>query len=108
MFVQQVDYHKCFRVYNNPSVTVHFNTETVDVVSNTKGQMSGILVRKVDTAEESVLDAKGLFYGIDHSPNSQLLEGQVELDYSGYILVQEGTAKTSVEGVFAAGDVQVT
>ncbi|KAK4345963.1 hypothetical protein RND71_036139 [Anisodus tanguticus] len=41
-----------------------------------------------------------------HSPNSQLLEGQVELDSSGYILVKEGTANTSVEGVFAAGDVQ--
>ncbi|KAE9590713.1 putative thioredoxin-disulfide reductase [Lupinus albus] len=101
-----VDYHECFRVYNNPNVTVHFNTETVDLVSNTNGQMSGILIRKVDTGEESVLDAKGLFYGIGHSPNSQLLEGQVELDNNGYILVEEGTAKTSVEGVFAAGDVQ--
>lgn len=86
---------------------MHFNTETVDVVSNNKGQMSGILVRKVDTQEESVLEAKGLFYGIGHSPNSQLLEGQVDLDSAGYILVEEGTAKTSVEGVFAAGDVQV-
>lgn len=86
---------------------MHFNTDTVDVVGNTKGQMSGILIRKVDTQEESVLEAKGLFYGIGHSPNSQLLEGQVELDSSGYILVKEGTANTSVEGVFAAGDVQV-
>ncbi|KAF3441194.1 hypothetical protein FNV43_RR15106 [Rhamnella rubrinervis] len=94
------------RVYNSPNITVHFNTETVDVVSNTKGQMSGILVRKADTGEESVLEAKGLFYGIGHSPNSQLLEGQVQLDSSGYILVEEGSAKTSVEGVFAAGDVQ--
>ncbi|CAL5356497.1 unnamed protein product [Camellia sinensis] len=94
------------RVYNNPNITVHFNTETLDIVSNTKGQMSGILVRKVDTGEESVLEAKGLFYGIGHSPNSQFLEGQIELDSSGYVLVEEGTAKTSVEGVFAAGDVQ--
>ncbi|KAK5842866.1 NADPH-dependent thioredoxin reductase 3 -like protein [Gossypium arboreum] len=94
------------RVYNNPNITLHFNTEAVDVVSNTKGQMSGILTRRIDTGEESVLEAKGLFYGIGHSPNSQLLQGQVELDSSGYVLVEEGTAKTSVEGVFAAGDVQ--
>ncbi|XP_058205253.1 thioredoxin reductase NTRC isoform X1 [Rhododendron vialii] len=94
------------RVYNNPNITVHFNTETVDIVSNMKGQMSGILVRKLETGEESVLEAKGLFYGIGHSPNSQFLEGQVKLDDSGYLLVDEGTAKTSVEGVFAAGDVQ--
>lgn len=94
------------RVFNNPNITVHFNTETVDVVSNNKGQMSGILVRKVDTQEESVLEAKGLFYGIGHLPNSHLLEGQVDLDRAGYILVEDGTAKTSAEGVFAAGDVQ--
>ncbi|KAI4381517.1 hypothetical protein MLD38_007582 [Melastoma candidum] len=94
------------RVFNNPNITVHFNTEVADVVSNTKGQMSGISLRRVDTGEESVLEAKGLFYGIGHSPNSQLLEGQVELDHSGYVLVEEGTARTSREGVFAAGDVQ--
>lgn len=94
-------------MFNNPNITVHFNTETVDVVSNTKEQMSGILIRKVDTGEESVLEAKGLFYGIGHSPNSQLLEGQVQLDSAGYVLVQEGSAQTSVDGVFAAGDVQV-
>ncbi|CAL9068313.1 unnamed protein product [Musa banksii] len=94
------------RVFNNPNITVHFNTEAMDVVSNSKGQMSGVLTKRVDTGEESVLDVKGLFYGIGHTPNSQLLEGQIELDSSGYILVKEGTAKTSVEGVFAAGDVQ--
>ncbi|KNA15753.1 hypothetical protein SOVF_095200 [Spinacia oleracea] len=94
------------RVFNNPNITVHYNTETVDVVGNAKGQMSGVMTRRTDTGEESVLEAKGLFYGIGHSPNSQLLEGQVELDSSGYILVKDGTASTSVEGVFAAGDVQ--
>ncbi|KAJ9695873.1 hypothetical protein PVL29_011042 [Vitis rotundifolia] len=94
------------RVHNNPNITLHFNTEAVDIVSNNRGQMSGILLRKVDTGEESVLEAKGLFYGIGHTPNSQLLEGQVELDSSGYVIVEEGSARTSVEGVFAAGDVQ--
>lgn len=69
--------------------------------------MSGILLKKIDTGEESVIDVKGLFYGIGHSPNSHLLEGQIELDSSGYVSVKEGSAKTSVEGVFAAGDVQV-
>ncbi|OAY64344.1 Thioredoxin reductase NTRC [Ananas comosus] len=78
----------------------------MDVVSNTKGQMSGVLLKRVDTGEESVLEVKGLFYGIGHTPNSQILEGQIELDSAGYIVVKEGTARTSVEGVFAAGDVQ--
>jgi thioredoxin reductase (NADPH) len=79
----------------------------MDVVSNDKGQMSGIQLKRVDTGEESVLEVKGLFYGIGHTPNSHLLQGQIELDSAGYILVQEGSAKTSVDGVFAAGDVQV-
>ncbi|KAF0907346.1 hypothetical protein E2562_015845 [Oryza meyeriana var. granulata] len=94
------------RVLNNPNITVHFNTEAEDVVSNTKGQMSGIQLKRTDTGEESVLEVKGLFYGIGHTPNSQLLQGQIDLDDAGYILVEEGTAKTSVDGVFAAGDVQ--
>ncbi|BAF22429.1 Os07g0657900 [Oryza sativa Japonica Group] len=94
------------RVLNNPNITVHFNTEAVDVVSNPKGQMSGIQLKRTDTGEESVLEVKGLFYGIGHTPNSQLLQGQIDLDDAGYILVEEGTAKTSVDGVFAAGDVQ--
>ncbi|XP_022000459.1 thioredoxin reductase NTRC isoform X1 [Helianthus annuus] len=94
------------RVLDNPNITVHYNTETVDVVSNTKGQMSGIKLKKLDTGEESVLEAKGLFYGIGHTPNSQLLQGQIDLDSAGYILVKDGSAETSLEGVFAAGDVQ--
>ncbi|CAD6216833.1 unnamed protein product [Miscanthus lutarioriparius] len=94
------------RVLNNPNITVHFNTEAMDVVSNDKGQMSGIHLKRRDTGEESVLKVKGLFYGIGHTPNSQLLQGQIELDSAGYILVKEGSAKTSVDGVFAAGDVQ--
>ncbi|KAK4766759.1 hypothetical protein SAY87_008401 [Trapa incisa] len=68
--------------------------------------MSGILLKNVNTEEQMELEAKGLFYGIGHSPNSQLLDGQVDLDGLGYVLVEEGTSRTSVEGVFAAGDVQ--
>lgn len=86
---------------------MHFNTEAVDVVSNNKDQMSGILLKKADTGEESVLEVKGLFYGIGHSPNSQLLKGQIELDNAGYVVVKDGSAETSRQGVFAAGDVQV-
>ncbi|ONM60309.1 NADPH-dependent thioredoxin reductase 3 [Zea mays] len=103
---REVDYGECFRVLNNPNITVHFNTEAMDVVSNDKGQMSGVHLKRRDTGEESVLTVKGLFYGIGHTPNSQLLQGQIELDSAGYILVKEGSAKTSVDGVFAAGDVQ--
>ena len=79
----------------------------MDIASYNKGQVSGILLRKVDTGEESVLEANGFFYGIGHSPNSQLLEGQVKLDNSGYVIVEADSTRTCVEGVLAAGDVQV-
>jgi thioredoxin reductase (NADPH) len=88
-------------------VTVHFNTETLDVVSNSKGQMEGLKLRDVVKNKERTLPVKGLFYGIGHKPNSSLLAGQVELDEAGYVVVREGGADTSVEGVYAAGDLQV-
>lgn len=94
------------RLFSNPNITVHLNTETMDVVSNDKGQMSGLLLRDRKSGEDRVLNVRGLFYGIGHKPNSRLLEGQVELDEAGYVLVKEGSAETSVPGVFAAGDLQ--
>lgn len=94
------------RVLNNPNVTVHFNTETVDVEADDKGQMGGLRLRDIVTGAERSLKVRGLFYGIGHSPNSQLLEGQIELDDASYVVVGPGTTNTSVEGVFAAGDLQ--
>lgn len=94
------------RIVNNPNVTVHFSTGVIDVVSNNRGQMSGVLLEDTNTGKQWILDVKGLFYGIGHMPNSQLLEGQVELDSAGYVVVKNGGANTSVEGVFAAGDLQ--
>ncbi|CAK9270130.1 unnamed protein product [Sphagnum jensenii] len=93
------------RVFNNPNVTVHFNTEAIDVIDN-KGQMSGLKIRDLKIGEEKTLQVRGLFYGIGHRPNSQLLDGQVELDEAGYVLVKPGSTDTSVEGVYAAGDLQ--
>ncbi|KAG0554410.1 hypothetical protein KC19_12G089600 [Ceratodon purpureus] len=94
------------RVLNNPNVTVHFNTETVDVESDDKGQMVGLKLRDAMTCEERSLRVRGLFYGIGHSPNSELLRGQVELDEASYVVVEPGTTDTTVEGVYAAGDLQ--
>jgi len=95
------------RVLNNPNITVHFNTETVDIEGDDKGQMGGLKLRNTLTCEERSLPVRGLFYGIGHSPNSELLNGQVELDEASYVFVEPGTTNTSVEGVYAAGDLQV-
>lgn len=93
------------RALSNPKITVHWNTQPVDVVGE-GDRMTGIKVRNTQTEEESVLEVKGLFYAIGHTPNTSLFKGQLELDEVGYIATKHGSVETSVEGVFAAGDVQ--
>ncbi|BCL33992.1 thioredoxin-disulfide reductase [Nostoc sp. MS1] len=92
------------RVLSNPKITVHWNTEVVDVFGN--GHMDGVQVRNSKTGEETKLQVKGLFYAIGHTPNTSLFKGQLELDEIGYVVTKHGSPETSVEGVFAAGDVQ--
>ncbi|MFB8788402.1 MAG: FAD-dependent oxidoreductase, partial [Potamolinea sp.] len=93
------------RVLNNPKITIHWNSEPLDVFGE-KGQMTGVKLRNTKTGEESKLLVQGLFYAIGHIPNTSLFKGQLELDNVGYIVTKPGSVETSVEGVFAAGDVQ--
>lgn len=92
------------RVLSNPKITVHWHTEAVDVFGD--GRMTGIKVRNNQSGEETNLDVKGLFYAIGHTPNTALFKGQLELDDVGYVVTKNNSVETSVEGVFAAGDVQ--
>ena len=68
--------------------------------------MTGIKVTSTLNGQAAVLEAGGLFYAIGHLPNTAFLSAQLDLDEVGYIVTKPGTTKTSVEGVFAAGDVQ--
>lgn len=93
------------RVFKNPKITVHWQTEPVDVFG-TDSRLAGLKIRNTKTGEESELSVRGLFYAIGHSPNTALFKGQLALDAVGYVVVKPGTVETSVEGVYAAGDVQ--
>jgi thioredoxin reductase (NADPH) len=93
------------RLLNNPKITVHWNTEPLDVFGE-NGQLTGVKSRDSKTGEERDLAVKGLFYAIGHTPNTGLFKGQLALDEVGYIVVKPGTVETGVEGVYAAGDVQ--
>lgn len=93
------------RVINNPKVTVHWNTEALDVFGEAN-HMKGVKIRNNKTGEEGVLHVRGLFYAIGHTPNTQLFQGQLDLDDVGYIVTKHGSVETSVEGVYAVGDVQ--
>ena len=68
--------------------------------------VSGLRLRDVASGEESQLDVDGVFVAIGHTPNTAIFRGQVQLDDDGYVMTAPGTTRTSVAGVFAAGDVQ--
>ena len=93
------------RVLDHPKITVHWNTEAIDVYGE-GGKFQGVRVKQNQTGEESNLPAGGLFYAIGHTPNTQLFQGQLKLDDIGYIITHGGSVETSVEGVYAVGDVQ--
>ena len=94
------------RVQNNPQITVHWNVEEIDV----QGQdwLSSLKLRNRKTGVDGILPVRGLFYAIGHTPNTDLITGQLDLDAAGYLVTQPGRPETSLEGVFAAGDVADT
>ena len=91
------------RVTANPMITVHWNSEIVDVSGDSWLQTLTLRDRLSD--QQTDLAVRGLFYAIGHTPNTDLLRGQVELDAKGYLITPSGRPETSLEGVFAAGDV---
>jgi thioredoxin reductase (NADPH) len=92
------------RARANPKIDFKWNSTVVDIEGDTK--VSGLRLRDTVTGEESELDATGLFVAIGHEPNTALLKGQLEFDDMGYVKTFDGTTRTSVDGVFACGDVQ--
>jgi len=92
------------RAFANPKIEFAWNSVVTDIVGDTK--VSGLRLRDTVTGEERELGVTGLFVAIGHEPNSSLLKGQVELESSGYVKTFDGTTRTSVDGVFACGDVQ--
>jgi thioredoxin reductase (NADPH) len=92
------------RAFKNPKIEFRWNTIVDEVLGN--GRVEGIAVRDVETDARTTVAITGLFVAIGHTPNTELFEGQLELDESGYVVTTGGTTETSVPGVFAAGDVQ--
>ena len=91
------------RVIANPMITVHWNSEIVDV--NGEDWLQNLTIRERTTKELTELPIRGLFYAIGHTPNTDLIQGQIDLDEKGYLSTPSGRPETSLEGVFAAGDV---
>jgi thioredoxin reductase (NADPH) len=93
------------KVQNTPNIEMVWNSVPEEVLGDENG-VTGVRVRNVVTGESRDLDVWGFFVAIGHSPNTEVFRGQVELDEMGYVKTVPGATKTSVEGVFACGDVQ--
>ncbi|NCZ72828.1 MAG: thioredoxin-disulfide reductase [Actinobacteria bacterium] len=90
------------RAKANPKIEFLFNTEVIDVLGEDK--VTGLKLRNVLTGEESSPDFTGLFVAIGHLPRSELVVGQVKTNPEGYVLVDSGSTRTNLPGVFASGD----
>ncbi len=90
------------RARANEKITFLTNTQLTAIEGDPK--VSGVRLRNTVTGEESKLDVTGVFVAVGHDPRSELVRGQVDLDADGYVQVKEHSTATSVEGVFAAGD----
>ncbi len=91
------------KALKNPKIEVLYDTVVEDVVG--ENDVKSAKLRNVKTGKTSEFECQGFFVAIGHRPNTSLFEGQIQLDENGYIVTHDGS-KTSVEGVFASGDVQ--
>ncbi|MGZ3306798.1 MAG: NAD(P)/FAD-dependent oxidoreductase, partial [Asticcacaulis sp.] len=98
------------RLLNDPKIEPIWNVQIDEILGETdpqKGAMgvTGVRVKHVGTDNYRVIDLDGVFIAIGHAPSSQVFAGQLETKAGGYIVVEPGTPKTAIPGVYAAGDV---
>ena len=91
------------RAFKNPKISFVWDSVVEEILGEQK--VEGVRVRNVKTGKQEVIKCDGVFVAIGHQPNTSIFQGQIELDEKGYVVTQQATA-TSVEGVFAAGDVR--
>jgi thioredoxin reductase (NADPH) len=92
------------RAFANDKIDFQWNSEVEEVLGD--GRVHGLSLRDTRTGERSQLEVEGMFVAIGHDPNTQLFQGQLDMDENGYIVTEPDSTRTSVEGVFASGDVQ--
>jgi len=91
------------RARQDPKISFAWNSEVTEIHGD--GALSGVTLQDTQTGETRLLDVTGLFVAIGHDPRSDLVKGQLDLDSEGYILVEQPTTNTNIDGVFACGDV---
>ena len=94
------------RAINHEKISIFWNTVVEEVLGDPKAGMTSLKVKNVKNQEVTEHPITGLFVAIGHTPNTKLFKGKLNLNQNGYVKVTPGTTYTSVEGVFASGDVQ--
>jgi len=91
------------RALTNPKISFKWNSEFAEVLGDNK--VTGLRLRDTQTGEESKLPVDGMFIAIGHDPRTELFTGQLDMDKEGYLLVDQPSTRTNIDGVFACGDV---
>lgn len=94
------------RLFAHPKISVIWDSEVEEITSANGMAVDGVKLRHRITGAHRHLPVQGVFVAIGHTPTTAIFQGQVALDSEGYVLTEPGTTRTSVPGVFAAGDVQ--
>lgn len=94
------------RAQENPKIQFLFNAVVVDILGSREKGVEAVVIQDTRSKATTTYRTDGVFLGIGHQPNTSLFAGQLELDELGYIITKLGSTRTSVEGVFACGDVQ--
>lgn len=97
------------KVFDTPNIEVVWDHIPKEVVGTEEGfnkAVTGVIVQNVKTGKEKTINIDGFFVAIGHKPNSEFVKGQLDMNDVGYIETKPGSTHTSVEGVFACGDVQ--
>lgn len=93
------------RLFKNPKIEVIWDSVPEEILGTEAPLgVTGVRIRNVKTGAESVVPCDGFFVAIGHAPASELVKDQLELHHGGYVKVEPGSTRTSIEGVFAAGD----
>ncbi len=92
------------RVKNTPNIKMYWNTDTDEILGETK--VEAVRIKNNKSGETTEIPISGFFVAIGHQPNSSIFNGFIDMDEAGYINTIPGTSKTNIEGVFACGDVQ--
>ncbi len=93
------------RVKSNPKIRILYSHVVSEVLGVEEDKVTGVRVKSLKTGEENVVEAAALFVAIGHTPMTDLFKGQLAVHDNGYLKVEPGSTRTSVPGVFAAGDV---